>query len=46
MRKGPRTGVCLNAGGDLTSANIIKEGDILAENSFEIKFANSFSSCL
>ena len=35
-REEPRTGVGLNSGGDLTSANVIKEGNILAEDGFEI----------
>ena len=44
--KGPHTVICLYAGGDLTTANIVKKGDILAKDGLEVAFTNSLSSRL
>ena len=44
--KGPRTGICLYAGGDLTRAHIVKEGNILAKDGLEVALANSLSGQL
>ena len=40
-RKEPRTRVCLDAGSDLTRANIIKIGNILVKDSFEVALTNT-----
>ena len=39
--KGPHTGICLYAGGNLTRANLVIEGDILAKYGLEVALANS-----
>jgi hypothetical protein len=39
--KEAHTGICLYAGGDFTRADVIKIGDILAENSLEVALANA-----
>ena len=36
------TGVCLYPSGDLSSTNIVEEGDILTENGSEIGFTETF----
>jgi hypothetical protein len=37
----PRTCICLDAGGNLTRANLIKKGNILAKDSLEVALANT-----
>lgn len=44
--KGLRTGISLYAGGDLTWANLIKKGDVLAEDGSEVELANTLSGHL
>jgi len=44
--KGSPTGICLYASGDLTRANVVKKGDILAKDGLEVAFANSLSGRL
>ncbi len=39
--KEAHTGICLYAGGDFTRADVIKIGDILAEDSLEVALANA-----
>jgi hypothetical protein len=39
--KEPRTRICLDAGGDLTRADVIKKGDILAKDGLEVALANT-----
>ena len=41
-----RTGICLYASCDLTSTNLIEEGDILPKDGLQIKLANTLSGHL
>lgn len=42
----PRTGICLYASSDLASTNLIKKGNILAEDGLQITLANTLSGRL
>lgn len=44
--RGLRTGVSLDAGGNFTGANGIKEGDVLAEDRLEVELTNTLSGRL
>jgi hypothetical protein len=42
MQSIKRTCICLNSRGNLTSTNVVEEGDILAQNSLQIAFTDAF----
>jgi hypothetical protein len=44
--KVPLTGICLYAGGDLTSAHFVKKGYILAQDSLEVELSNTLGGSL
>ena len=44
--KEPHTGICLYASDDLTRANLIKKGNILAKDGLEVALANTLSGHL